>query len=322
MTCTFKALRPTQLQLIILNKKLMKAWHNGEFVDWEQTNVPLLSHSFSRGSALFEVVDLLNTSKGPAIFGLKEHVARLYNSARLSMMDIPLPPEELIAYVIDTVRENKVKRGIIKFFAYYAGIELEVTPTSPTVSLTIFVVDSDKQGVPQSKHSKPVKVKQSRFRKLHPETIPLHAKVSGTYISPFLAKMDAIKSGFDDVILLDTMGYVAEGSTSNLFLVFESEVVTPTLRSVLPGITRKAFLETFDSLGIPVVERDVLAKELENCTEAFFTSSIAKIQPIQSIDGRKLGEVCPGKMTQKLVDQASILFDGNLASMDHWLTTI
>lgn len=307
---------------ILNHQNLMKAWHNGEFVDWEQTNIPLLSHSFSRGSALFEVVDLLHTSKGPAVFGLREHVDRLYNSAKLSMMDLPLSPDDLVKHVIETVRENNVKRGSIKFYAYYAGIELKVTPADPTVSITIFVVDFDKEGVEQSELSKPVNVMTSTFRKLHPETIPTAAKVTGAYLNPFLAKMDAIKNGYDDVVLLDTMGYVSEGSTSNLFLIYGEEVVTPSLRSVLPGITRKAMIETFESINVNVCERDVLPEELEDCNEAFFTSSIAKVQPIRSIDKRILCEACPGRKTQQLVDQTVDLFDANLESMMGWLTFV
>lgn len=300
----------------------MKAWQDGKFVDWAETNISLLSHSFSRGASLFEVVDLLNTSKGPAIFGLKEHTERFFNSAKLALMELPTTVDELVQKVIETVRENNVKRGCIKYYATYPEIELKVTPSNPRVSITIFVVDFDKENIAQSALSKPASVMLSPVRKLHPETVPTHAKVTGAYLNPYLAKMNAIKQGFDDVIVLDTMGYVAEGSTTNLFLIFGEEIVTPTLRSVLPGITRRAVLETFSTVGMPATERDVLPAELNECTEAFFTSSIAKVQPISAIDKRQLGPECPGKVTQKLLNATSDLFDAKLDKMMPWLTFV
>ena len=300
----------------------MKAWHNGEFVDWEKTNVSLLSHSFSRGSALFEVVDLLNTELGPTLIGLEEHVDRLYNSARLSMMDIPLSRDQLIGHIIATVKENQVKRGCIKFFVYYSDIELKVTPGNTDLAITIFAIDFEKKGIQQSDLSVPVDAKVSPFRKLHPETIPTQAKVTGAYLNPYLAKMEAIRDGYQEVILLDTMGYVSEGSTSNLFLVFEDRVVTPSLRSVLPGITRRAVIETFRSIDVQVIERDVLPRELQVCTEGFYTSSIVKIQPIRSIDRRPVGTACPGKITQALIDQMAQMFNGKLDLLRKWLTPV
>jgi branched-chain amino acid aminotransferase len=300
----------------------MKAWHNGEFVNPEQTNVPLLSHSFSRGSALFEVIDVLNTSKGTMLVGLDEHIERFFNSAGYTLMELPFTREDLREAVLKTVRENGVKRGAVKFFAYYAGVELKVTPSDPRVSLTIFAIDLDEQGVQQETLSKPVDVVVSGFRKIHPETIPIHAKVTGNYLNPYLAKVDAAKRGFGDVILLYTMGYVAEGSTCNLFLVLGDEVVTPPLRSALPGITRMALMETIKLVDLNLVERDILAGELGACSEAFFTSSLIKLQPIKSINGRQLGDACPGKLSSIIMKQLSVAFEGDVPSMKSWLTPV
>ncbi len=300
----------------------MKVWHNGEFVSEKQTHVSLLSHSFSRGSALFEVVDLINTGKGTMVVGLDEHIERFFNSASLSYMELPVSRDELKNAVLTTVRENGVKRGAVKFFAYYAGIEMKVTPSEPVVSVTIFATDHDDLGIQQSDLSKPVAVKISGYRKTHPESFPVHVKATGAYLNPYIAKMDAIEKGFDEVILLDTMGYVAEGSTCNLFLIMEDEVVTPMLRSVLPGITRMAVMDAVGLTNLKLSLRDIPAIELEQCQEAFFTSSLVKIQPIESIDGRKLGDSCPGKKTSAIMDQLSEVFEGKAVSLQKWLTAV
>lgn len=300
----------------------MKAWHNGEFVEWEETKVHLLSHGFSRGSALFEVLDVLSNDKGTAAFGLKEHVERLFNSARLSFMDLTITPDELINHVKESIRINNVKKGMVKFFAYYSDIELKITPASPKVSLTIFAVDYDQQKVDSKKLSEPVRVKLSSFRKNHPESVPAHAKVTGNYLNPYIAKMEALKEGYEDVIFLDTMGFVAEGTTSNLFLVKGGQIFTPALRAVLPGITRAAIMDILASKGATVKEIDLLPKDLWECSEAFFTSSIVKVQPIRSCNGKDFGDRCPGPVTENAINWLAEVYRGESESLERWLTYV
>lgn len=300
----------------------MKAWHNGRFVDWEETNVSLLSHGFSRGSSLFEVADILKSERGTAVFGLQEHIDRLYNSAKLSFMEIPLSAQELKQQILETIKFNNVKQGILKFFAYYPDIEMKVTPRNPSVALTIFALDADQMGINKEILSTPVTAHISKFRKTHPESIPIHAKICGNYVNPYIAKMEALKKGYDEVIMIDTMGFVAEGSTANLFLIADGKAVTAGLRSVLSGITRKAVIEVLASIGVEVEERDITTDELMQCDEAFFTSSIVKVQPVLSIDGTRIGSSCPGEVTESLQKTMNSVYSGTLKTLEHWLTYV
>jgi branched-chain amino acid aminotransferase len=300
----------------------MKAWLNGDFVDWSDTDVPLLSHSFSRGSAIFEVVDIVPSKTGPAFFGLQEHIDRFFNSARLTYMDLPIKRDELINAVVETAKMNQVAAGTAKFYAYYPHIEMRTVPTNPEVHITIFAIDFKTFGISQDDLSAPVSVGISSFRKIHPETVPPHAKIVGNYANAFLATMEVMKKGYEDAILLDTMGFVAEGPTSNVFFVTGDRVLTPYLRNALPGITRTAAMEALADMKFEVQEKDIRAGEVEAFDEAFFSSSVLKIHPIRSIDGHALGNTCPGPVTCRLMDKMGEIFEGENELFKKWLTFV
>lgn len=300
----------------------MKAWLNGEMVGWDKTTVPLLSHSFSRGSAIFEVVDIVNTVKGPALFGLDEHIERFFNSAALTFMELPLARETLKAAVVTTAKENSVKNGAAKFFAYYPLIEFAVTPSNPQVDVAIFCVDYDLFGVKQEVLSAPARAGISSFRKIHGGTVPVHAKVVGNYVNAFLAKMEVKKKGYDDVIMLDTAGFVAEGATSNIFFVSDKTVKTPTLTSALPGVTRRALIELIRDMGYVMAETDIRPEDLYEFDEAFYSGSIVKVQPIASIDGKDLKRPCPGPVTCAVKVRMNEAMRGEIEQYTKWLTLI
>lgn len=298
----------------------MKAWLNGEMIDWDKATVPLLSHSFSRGSAIFEVVDIVSTKKGPALFGLSEHIERFFNSAALTFMALPLSRKELADAVVATASANGVKNGAAKFFAYYPLIEFSVIPTNPQVDVAIFCLDYDLFGVKQEVLSAPVKAGISSFRKIHGGTVPVHAKVVGNYVNSFLAKMEVKKKGYDDVIMLDTAGFVAEGATSNVFFVSDNTVVTPTLTSALPGITRHALIALIRDMGYTMKETDIRPDELLGFDEGFYSGSIVKVQPIASIDGKGLKKPCPGAVTCAVKERMNQAMRGEIEKYASWLT--
>jgi branched-chain amino acid aminotransferase len=300
----------------------MKAWLNGQMVDWDKATVPLLSHSFSRGSAIFEVVDIVNTKNGPALFGLVEHIERFFGSASLTFMELPLPRRELTDAVIATAAENGVKNGTAKFFAYYPLVEFSVTPSNPQVDVAIFCLDYDLFGVRQDVLSAPVRAGISSFRKIHGGTVPVHAKVAGNYVNAFLAKMEVKKKGYDDVIMLDTAGFVAEGATSNVFFVAGDTVKTPTLASALPGVTRRALIEIIRDMGYTMIEADVRPEELLGFDEAFYSGSVVKVQPIASIDGKDLKRPCPGPVTCAVKERMNQAMHGEVDKYTKWLTLI
>ncbi len=300
----------------------MKAWLNGELVGWDKTNVSPLSHSFSRGSAIFEVVDIVKMDKGSAFFGLKGHVERFFRSADYTFMELPIEREGLIEAVVKTAKANKVKRGAAKFFAYYSPLEFSVLPTDPTVDIVIFCMDYDLFNVKQEDISAPVTAGVSNFSKLNPATIPVHAKATGNYLNPFLAKMEMKKKGYDDVIMLDANGFVAEGATSNVFFVKGNDVMTPTTTNALPGITRISVIELLTDMGHKVEERNIKPKEFPGVDEAFYTGSVVKIQPILSIDGVELKKECPGPVTTAISSKLKEVFTGSLEKYNKWLTVI
>ena len=299
----------------------MKAWLNGEYKSWEDVTIPVMSHGFGRGSAIFEVVDVVSTEKGSAFLGLREHVDRFFNSAKLMYMELPLSREEIIAACVETARVNNIVIGMAKFFAYYSAIELDVVPYHKNIDLAVFCLDF---GPSRPGHtpvmSEPVAACISSYRKIHPESVPVHAKATGNYVGGYVAKMEAKAKGFDDIILLDTMGFVAEGATSNVFFVKNQKIKTPTLRSVLPGINRMALIDILIDTELAVKETDIRRDELFEFDEAFYISSVVKVLPIKSIDGVFLGNVCPGPVTQALVKTVGDVYSGRTEKFNYWLT--
>jgi len=297
----------------------MKAWLDGKLIDWSETNVSLLSHSFSRGSAIFEVVDIVKTVHGPAFFGLKEHVDRFFNSARLTFMDLPVSREELVDAVVQTARENHISFGATKFFAYYPEIEMRIIPSNPKVSIAVFCVDFGVFGITQEELSAPITAGISRFRKNHLEAVPVHAKATGNYVNSYLAQMEVMKRGYDEAILLDTTGFVAEGPSANIFFVDKDTVLTPYIRSALPGITRMAIMEALGEMKCPVKEKDIVSDDVMSFSEAFFSSSIVKIHPVRSIEKKAMGNACPGPVTAALIQKMQEVYSGKVSTFEKWM---
>ncbi len=295
----------------------MKAWHDGKIVDERDITLSPLSHSFSRGTAIFEVLELVESNRGPAIFGLGEHIERLYQSAELLFMPLQekIAAKTLPDAVCAFVRANNLSRGIIKIFAYYPKPEYSCLPSDTTISVAIFCAPLYSSEI--EKHTFTAYI--SQFRKNHPECVPVHAKASGFYVNSYLALMEARRRGFDEAILLDTMGYVAEGGTSNIFIVKDGILITPTLRSILPGITRRFILEIASGF-MECQERDITAEELLTADEVFFSNSVERIMPIYRIDDREMNIVAPGPFTVKIINAINDVIAGKHSAYTRWLT--
>lgn len=298
----------------------MKAWHDGIIVDEHSIVVSPLSHSFSRGTAIFEVIEVVESNRGPAIFGLFEHINRLYSSA--SFLFIPLldkiKPQELAHAVCETVRANNLSRGIIKIFVYFPVPEYSCIPSDNSISIAIFCSQMP-SFYQKEKHSFAARI--SHYRKNHPECVPIHAKATGYYVNSYLAMMEARMNGFDEAILLDTMGYVAEGSTSNLFIVKNGILLSPTLRSILPGITRKFIFQIAASF-MECHETDITINDLFDADEAFFSNSVERIMPICQIDNKIFAVEAPGPLTKKIIEAIGELIEGKNPIFAQWLTFI
>lgn len=299
----------------------MDAWIDGRFVPEDQATVPLLSHSFSRGVAAFEVMDVALTDRGPAVFRLDAHVERFFESCRILHMPLELGKDDLARAVIETVRRNGTWPCAVKFFGYSPAVEYGLTPRRPRVSVAVFCYDPH-AGSESKARGSAVTAGTSAVRKLSPATVAIHAKACGNYVSPFLAKWDAVQRGYDEVLMLDEAGYVAEGALANVFFVRAGKVRTPRLGKVLAGITRDSVMEVLRDLALEVAEADIPLQEALSADEAFFTGSVARVMPIRSIDGQPLGGDCPGPVTANVRAVLDDAYEGRRSEYDKWLAYV
>ena len=295
------------------------AWIDGKLIDWGEAHVSLLSHSFGRASAIFEVMAIVPSRKGPALFCIDEHIDRFFSSADRTYMTLPFSKMELKRAIATTAQANSVHNGLAKFFAYYTDLDLG-TEAPDNVSVAIFCLDYSTLGIDTINSGKPVSVGISQFRKLHPLTAAVHAKVVGNYVNGFLARTEVGRKGYDEALMLDTNGYVAEGPTSNIFLVKGQCVETPTKENVLPGITRKVIIDVLKEMGHLVKETHILPQDLLEYDEAFFSGTLKPVQPIKRIEGHDL--MCPGPITKALKVKMHEVFSGTMEHYQRLLTLV
>lgn len=297
----------------------MKAWVNGKIIPHEQATVPILSHSLGRGSAIFEVLDLVSTAKGPAIFRADLHTERLFRSAECMHMQMPLSHAELIDAMKQIARANGLVRGGIKVFAYWPQVEFGLIPKNPKVDIAIFAFDFGSAfGLTWDDWTRPISAGIVSVRKLKPNTVSVHAKTAGNYVNSYQAKWEAVRNGYDDGILLDDAGNVAEGPVSSLFLVKDGTVRTSRLDGVLAGVTRDSAIQVTRDLGIALLETDIPAMDLATVEEAFYTGTHIRVKPITSIDKRSLG-ACPGPVTARIQKALQDAYDGCNPRYSRWL---
>lgn len=292
---------------------------NGQFIPWNGAKVHMMSHSFGRGSAIFEVLSLHETSAGPAVFCLDDHIRRLFRTARFLDMEIPLTPEAFCQAVLETVKKNGVKQGFIKIICFYPQIAFEIFPPQKVLDAAIFVVDptQDLDGL-RFPFEKGASACISKWRKLDPETIPVEAKAAANYLNGMLARAEARDRGFEQVIMLDTQGFIAEGGTESVFLVKEGRLMTPALGTVLASISRKAILEIAPIIGIDTFEGRLPPEWLYEADEIFFSGTPIKVLPVRQIGDRKLQET-PGPITRKLSNLMNEIVNGRDDRFKSWL---
>ena len=295
------------------------AYFNGAYVPWENTTVPIMSHSFGRGSAIFEVIGLHATASGPAIFRLEAHIERLFKSAQLLDMELPLSREEFFKTVSDTVKRNNLPQGVIKIICYYPQISVDILPPQRQLTVSIFAFDPQKDfehfGI---RVDQGVTAFISQWRRLDPQTVPIEAKASANYLNGMVARAEAKKNGFEYAVMLDTQGFIAEGGTESVFVVKEEQLLTPSTGTVLKSITRMSILEATGAVGIPCVEAQLKPELLFEADELFFSNTPFKVLPIKQINDRKLKQV-PGPVTQQVADLIAKIVDGRDSRFKQWL---
>ena len=299
-----------------------KIWMNGKLVPWDDARIHVGSHVIHYGSAVFEGLRCYGTPEGPAVFRLDAHTDRLYNSAKIYRMDVPLSSDEMNQAVLDTVSANKLDACYIRPIVYRGYGQLGVNPFPCPVDVAIMVWDWGKY-LGAEALEKGVDVRVSSWTRIAPNTLPAMAKTSANYMNSQLIKMEAIKEGYAEGIALDIEGYLSEGSGENLFLVKKGVLITPPLvSSVLPGITRDTVLTLAQRLGLSVVEERMPREALYLADEVFLTGTAAEITPVRSIDKITIGKGRRGPITEQLQRAFFDVIECRVPDEFGWLTFV
>jgi len=301
-----------------------RIWIDGRLVPWEQATVHVLSHSLQRGSLVFDYLSVHATARGPAVFRLDEHLERFRASTDLVGLPLERTPAELRAAVLETVRANPGCTSV-KMSAYLPSVEVDVVPQDPRVSVAIAAYDPARDVIAKNPGTfhfvRKVKLwieKERRNRR--DDIMPPQAKVASNYTSPMVAKWRARKQGYDEIVLVDEDGHLAEAPTSNIFLVdAEGALHTPAVRRVLLGITRRSVIELARHAGRPVHEETIDPEALFSAAEVFLTATTAGVWPVVSVDGKPVGDGKPGPVSLALKERLRAVSVGEDAEFAHWL---
>lgn len=294
---------------------------DGKLVNWDDANVHVLTHTLHYGLGVFEGIRCYETGKGPAIFRLDEHVDRLFSSAHIFMMEIPYSKKEIRDAIIKTVKVNRIKECYIRPLVYIGygamGLYPKENPINVSIAAWPWGAYLGDKGLTDG-----IRIKTSSFIRNHVNANMTRGKVCGYYVNSQLAKNEAISCGYDEALLLDTEGYVSEGSGENVFIVRNGLLKTTPLTSILEGITRSSILKIAGDEKIRVVEERFTRDELYIADEAFFTGTAAEVTPIRESDGRVVGKGKPGEITQKLQSIFFNIVKGKNKRFESWLTRI
>jgi branched-chain amino acid aminotransferase len=301
-----------------------KIWMDGEMVDWEKATVHVLTHGLHYGTGAFEGIRCYPTSTGQSIFRLREHMQRLLNSCKIIMMDLPYSVEQLSHAAVDVVVANDQKLGCyLRPIAYRGYGELGVNPLTSPVNVAIaawpwgaYLGD---EGVLNG-----VKLMVSSWRRIDSNAMPTAAKTTGMYLNAGLAKMEAIKAGFDEAIMLGPDGKVSECSGENIFIVRDGVIVSPppSESGALPGITQQSIVRIARDLGFEVRFEAMIRSDIYLADEAFLTGTAAEVIPIASADEREVGEGKPGPVTRQIQATYAAAVRGEMPQYEEWLTRI
>lgn len=296
-------------------------WMDGQFVPWRDAKIHVLTHSLHYGMAVFEGVRAYKTGSGSGIFRLREHTQRLMNSAKIFQMKVPFDAATLEQVQKDVVKRNSLESCYIRPIIWVGSEKLGIAARDNTIHVSVSAwpwgAYLGEEGI-----TKGIRVKTSSFSRHHVNVSLVRAKASGYYINSILANQEVGAHGYDEALLLDTEGYVSEGSGENVFIVKQGRLYTPDLASCLDGITRDAVMTIARDLGIEVIEKRITRDEMYCADEAFFTGTAAEITPIRELDDREIGNGSRGPITQRLQE---VFFDavaGKSARYSHWVHSV
>ncbi len=296
-------------------------WMDGTFCDWKDAKIHILTHTLHYGTGVFEGVRAYETESGPAIFRLKDHTDRLFNSANLVGMQIPFEKNIIMQAQCEAVSQNNLKNAYIRPLCFYGSEGMGLRADNLKVHCAIAAWDwGPYLGAEQIING--IRVKVSPFPKRNPEAMIYKAKATGNYINSMLALKDALSHGYDEALILGTDNTVNEGSGENFFLVKDNKLVTPKLVTVLDGITRKTIIQLAKDLDIETLERNISVDEVYECDEAFFTGTAAEVTPIIEVDDNKINNGLPGPLTKQLQANYFNLIRGKHDKYNEWLTRV
>ena len=296
-------------------------WYDGKMVNWRDATTHVLTHTLHYGMGVFEGVRAYKTDKGTAIFRLKDHTDRLFRSAHILGMKMPYTKEELSAAQLAAVRDNNLESAYLRPMAFYGAEAMGIS--AKTLS-THVIVAAWKWGayMGQDALDNGIRVKTSSFSRHHVNITMCKAKANGNYMNSILAHQEAAQDGYQEALLLDVDGFVAEGSGENVFIVRNGKLYTPDLTSALEGITRDTIVQLAGELGIPVIEKRITRDEVYGADEAFFTGTAAEVTPIRELDNRSIGAGTAGPITKQLQKLYFDVVTGKSAEHAHWLTLV
>ena len=294
-----------------------KIWMDGSLVDWDDAQVHVLTHTLHYGCGVFEGIRAYETDRGPAVFRLTDHIRRLFASAKIFMIDIPYTVEEIVEATRETVRVNGLPSCYIRPIVYLGYGEMGLNPLPCPVQVSIAVwpwgAYLGDEGVASG-----VRMKVSSWQRHSPNAMPPAAKGTGMYINSQMAKVEALKAGYDEAILLSPQGYVSECTGENIFIVRDGVISTPpTAAGALEGITQDSVATIARDFGYEVHATNILRSDLYTCDEAFLTGTAAEVVPIRSVDDREIGE--PGPITRKIQETYAAAVRGQVESYRGWL---
>jgi branched-chain amino acid aminotransferase len=296
-------------------------WYDGTLVPWREANTHVLTHSLHYGLAVFEGLRAYKTVEGTSIFRLREHTDRLFNSARIFLMEIPYSRDEIAEAHREVVRQNRLESCYIRPIAFYGSEKMGVSPKGAAVHVAIAAwpwgAYLGEDGLQRG-----IRVKTSSFARHHINVSMVRSKTSGHYVNSILANMEATREGYDEALLLDTAGFVAEGAGENLFLVRNGRLVEPQLVSGLTGITRASVMELANDMGLEVLSQPLTRDDVYLADEAFFTGTAAEITPIRELDGRVIGQGHRGPVTERIQNRFFEVVSGRAEQYRHWLTKV
>ncbi|MGD8208179.1 MAG: branched-chain amino acid transaminase [Thiohalocapsa sp.] len=293
-------------------------WHDGQIVDWREARTHVLTHTLHYGMGVFEGVRAYDTEQGPAIFRLRDHTKRLFNSAHILGMRLPYERSTIDEAQRSVVRANGLRSAYIRPMFYYGPEGMGLRADNLDVHCIVAAWDWGAY-LGEENMTRGIRIRVSSFTRHHVNITMCRAKANGNYMNSMLALQEALRDGYDEALLLDAEGYVMEGSGENVFIVRDGVLYTPDLTSALDGITRRTVIALAEEIGLEVVEKRITRDEVYIADEAFFTGTAAEVTPIREVDGRAIGPGTRGPITERL---QALYFDsvhGRNAAHRDWL---